>query len=82
MTDVSNVTSAARRLSLGRGQAAAAGAQVKMPLMDMFWDDRYGKLADPFGYEWSLASHIEDVPPEEMKKRGEAMMAKMGECKP
>ncbi|HEV3022274.1 MAG TPA: VOC family protein [Pirellulales bacterium] len=63
-------------------RAVAAGAQVKMPLMDMFWGDRFGKLADPFGYEWSLASHIEDMPPEEMKKRGEAMMEKMGECKP
>jgi PhnB protein len=50
-------------------QAVAAGAQVKMPLTEMFWGDRYGKLIDPFGHEWSLATHIEDVSPEEMMKR-------------
>ena len=59
-------------------QAVAAGAKVKMPLADMFWGDRYGKLVDPFGHEWSLSTHKEDVSPEEMKKRGQAMMAQMG----
>lgn len=60
------------------GQAVAAGAKVKMPLADMFWGDRYGKLVDPFGHEWSLSTHKEDVSPEEMRKRGQTMMAQMG----
>lgn len=59
-------------------QAVASGCQVTMPLMDMFWGDRYGMLADPFGHNWSLASHIEDVPPEEMGERAAAAMAAMG----
>lgn len=59
-------------------RAVAAGCQAKMPLMDMFWGDRFGKLTDPFGHEWSVAMHIEDVPPEEMNKRAQEAMAKMG----
>lgn len=55
-------------------RAVAAGATVKMPLMDMFWGDRYGKLLDPFGHEWSLAQHIADYTPEEMAERGAAAM--------
>lgn len=47
-------------------RAVKAGAKVKMPLMDMFWGDRYGRIADPFGHEWSLAQHVKDVTPEEM----------------
>jgi PhnB protein len=54
------------------GKAVAAGAQVRMPLEDMFWGDRYGKLADPFGHEWSLATHKEDLTPEEIGKRAPA----------
>jgi PhnB protein len=50
-------------------KAAAAGATVTMPLMDMFWGDRYGKLSDPYGHQWSLATHIEDVSPKEMARR-------------
>jgi uncharacterized glyoxalase superfamily protein PhnB len=60
-------------------RAVAAGATVQMPLTDMFWGDRYGKLADPFGHEWSVATHKEDVPPEEMSKRAQAAMANMGQ---
>jgi PhnB protein len=52
-------------------QAVAAGAQVKMPLTDMFWGDRYGVVADPFGHQWSFAMHIEDLTPEEISKRAE-----------
>jgi len=52
--------------------ALAAGAQPLMPLADMFWGDRYGKLIDPFGHEWSLATHKEDLTPEEMGKRAQA----------
>src|SRR5579864_986300 len=58
-------------------QAVAAGAKAEMPPADMFWGDRYGKLADPFGHSWSLATHKEDVAPEEMKKRAKEAMAKM-----
>jgi PhnB protein len=60
-------------------QAASAGAKVDMPLADMFRGDRYGKLTDPFGHSWSLATHKEDVAPEEMKKRAKEAMAKMGQ---
>ena len=47
-------------------QAVAAGATVIMPLADMFWGDRFGKLRDPFGHEWSIAHHVRDVSPAEM----------------
>jgi PhnB protein len=46
--------------------AVKAGAQVEMPVMDMFWGDRYGKLADPFGHKWSIATHKKDMSVEEM----------------
>jgi uncharacterized glyoxalase superfamily protein PhnB len=52
-------------------QAIAAGAREVFPLQDQFWGDRYGKLEDPYGHHWSVASHIEDVDPEEMKIRAE-----------
>lgn len=52
-------------------KAVAAGAQVKMPLSDMFWGDRYGVLADPFGHAWSIATHKEDVTPGEIGKRAQ-----------
>jgi PhnB protein len=58
-------------------QAVEAGARISMPLSDMFWGDRYGQLTDPFGHSWSLATHKEDVHPEELRKRAEAAMAKM-----
>ena len=47
-------------------KAAGAGATVSMPAMDMFWGDRYGKVTDPYGHEWSFATHVKDVTPEEM----------------
>lgn len=50
-------------------QAVKAGATATMPLTDMFWGDRYGKLSDPFGHHWSVATHKEDVSPEECAKR-------------
>jgi PhnB protein len=56
-------------------KAVAAGAQVVMPLDNAFWGDRYGKLKDPFGHEWSIATHIEDLTPEEMEKRMKASFA-------
>ena len=60
-------------------QAVAAGAQVEMALGDMFWGDRYGRLKDPFGHSWSVATHIEDVAPAEMQKRMQEAMAKMAQ---
>jgi PhnB protein len=54
-------------------RAEKAGCTVQMPPTDMFWGDRYGKLVDPFGHHWSLATHKEDVAPEEMAKRMAAM---------
>jgi len=52
-------------------RAASAGASVLMPAANMFWGDRYGKLADPFGHQWSIGTHIEDVSPREMRKRAD-----------
>jgi uncharacterized glyoxalase superfamily protein PhnB len=56
-------------------RALKAGATVKMPLADQFWGDRYGVVSDPFGQKWSIASHKEDVPMEEMRKRAAALFA-------
>ncbi len=61
-------------------KAMDAGGTTTMPPMDMFWGDRYGKVKDPFGHEWSIATHIEDVPPEEMPARMADAMSKMGDC--
>ena len=46
-----------------------------MPPVNMFWGDLYGKLTDPFGHNWSIATHVEDVAPAEMEKRMKAAMA-------
>lgn len=60
-------------------QAVKAGAKSDAPPADMFWGDRYGKLTDPFGHLWGLATHIEDVAPQEMEKRAKAAMAQMAQ---
>lgn len=57
-------------------QAVTAGAKSTMPLQDMFWGDRFGNLLDPFGHHWGLATHIEDVAPEEIGRRAQAFYAK------
>jgi PhnB protein len=59
-------------------RAVEAGCKVIAPLTDMFWGDRFGKLEDPFGNQWSMATHKEDVSPAEMGKRAQGAMAKMG----
>jgi PhnB protein len=51
--------------------ALEAGAKEEMPVSDMFWGDRFGSLVDPFGHQWSVATHIEDVTPEEMGRRAQ-----------
>lgn len=53
-------------------RAIAAGAKVLRPLQNQFYGDRSAALADPFGHAWHVATHIEDVSPEEMRKRAEA----------
>jgi PhnB protein len=58
-------------------QAVDAGATVTMEVADQFWGDRFGSVKDPFGHSWSIATHVEDVPPEEMAERGKAAMAAM-----
>jgi uncharacterized glyoxalase superfamily protein PhnB len=54
-------------------QAVRAGAKVTMPLDDMFWGDRYGKVEDPSGHHWSIGTHVRDVTPDEMQKAMEQM---------
>ncbi len=54
-------------------QAVAAGARLTRPVADQFYGDRTGGLEDPFGHQWYIATHIEDVSPEEMKKRAAAV---------
>ena len=56
-------------------QAAEAGATITMPMQDTFWGDRYGKLTDPFGHYWSVATHVRDVSQEEMEKAAQEMFA-------
>lgn len=58
-------------------KAVSAGAEVESPVADMFWGDRYGRLKDPFGHSWSVATHKEDVAPAEMSKRMKDAMSKM-----
>jgi PhnB protein len=57
-------------------RAVAAGARSEMPMQNMFWGDRFGKVVDPFGHEWGIATHIEDVAPQEMERRMKDFMAK------
>jgi PhnB protein len=62
-------------------KAVAEGCKAAMPLADMFWGDRFGKVIDPFGHHWNLATHIEDVAPEEMERRSKEWMANMAKAK-
>jgi PhnB protein len=50
-------------------RAVAAGATVTMPLGDQFWGDRYGQLLDPFGINWAIGTHMEDLTPQEIQER-------------
>ena len=63
---VENVDAIARK-------AIAAGATVTRPVADQFYGDRLGMLTDPFGHRWSIATHLEDVPEEEMHRRAQAL---------
>ena len=59
-------------------RAAKAGAKVTMPVSEQFWGDRYGKIEDPFGHHWSVATHVRDVSREEM----DAAMKEMAKSMP
>jgi len=60
-------------------RAVKAGAKVTMPVADMFWGDRYGKLVDPFGHLWDMATHKEDLTPDEISKRAKSFFASMAQ---
>lgn len=59
-------------------RAVKAGARVVQPLEDKFYGDRTGSVQDPFGHVWHIATHVEDVPPRELKRRAEKMMKDRG----
>ena len=58
-------------------QAVDAGATVTMEVSDQFWGDRFGSVVDPFGHQWSIATHVEDLTPEEIAERAKSAMAAM-----
>ena len=55
-------------------RATERGAQVVRPIEDQFYGDRSGQFLDPWGHRWSVATHIEDVAPDEMERRAKAML--------
>jgi PhnB protein len=57
--------------------AVDEGATITMEVADQFWGDRFGSIQDPFGHSWAIATHVEDVPPEEMAERAKEAMASM-----
>ena len=58
-------------------QAVDAGATITMEVADQFWGDRFGSLKDPFGHSWSIATHVEDLSPDEIAERAKEAMAAM-----
>ena len=58
-------------------KAVDAGATLASPVQDQFWGDRWGTVTDPFGHHWQIATHVEDVPPEEMERRAAEAMGAM-----
>ena len=63
-------------------RALDAGATVHYPLEDAFWGDRYGKVKDPFGHEWGIATRVKEMTPEEMERAGAEWMATMAAQQP
>jgi PhnB protein len=61
-------------------RALKAGAKENMAPSNMFWGDRFGKFTDPFGHQWGVATHVEDVAPDEMKRRSEEMTKQMAKA--
>jgi len=62
-------------------RAVKAGAKATMQPADMFWGDRCGMLSDPFGYEWTFATHVKDMTPDEMKKAQDEFVKEMSRQK-
>ena len=62
-------------------RAVGAGAKPAMPPADMFWGDRMANVVDPFGQKWTLATHVKDMTPEEMKKAEAEFVAQMKAAK-
>jgi PhnB protein len=62
-------------------RAVKSGAKVTMPVEDQFWGDRYGKIEDPFGHHWSVATHVRDVSADEMQKAMREMEQAMKKAK-
>ena len=58
-------------------RAVGAGATADSPPSDMFWGDRYAKVTDPFGHQWGILTHKEDLSPQEMERRAKEAMAAM-----
>jgi PhnB protein len=58
-------------------KAVDAGATIVMEPEDQFWGDRFGTIKDPYGHIWGIATHVEDVSPEEIERRGREAMAAM-----
>ena len=75
MLYVPDVDSAFRR-------AISEGATEKRPLENQFWGDRMGSVEDPFGHHWSLATHVEEVPPDEMQRRMEQFSSGQKQSEP
>ena len=60
-------------------RALDAGCEVAQPLEDAFWGDRYGKVTDPFGHQWGIATRVKDLTPDEMRKAAESWMQSMAQ---
>ncbi len=58
-------------------RAVAAGCSIEFPITNQFWGDRYGKIKDPYGHQWSVGTHVEDVGPKEMARRADAAAKQM-----
>jgi PhnB protein len=63
-------------------RAVAAGCTVVMPIDDVFWGDRYGRVKDPYGHEWAFATRKENLSEKELRRRRDEYMAKMTQAYP
>ena len=63
-------------------RAVKAGCTVKMPMTDQFWGDRCGQVEDPFGHQWTLATHKQDLTKDQIATNAKAFFAKMAQQKP
>ena len=63
-------------------RAVKAGCTVKMPMMDAFWGDRYGQVEDPYGHQWSLATHKQDLTKDQIAANAKVFFANMAKKAP